>query len=73
MKMRMTILTVFGAALITVSMMQAAAAAEHHRSHRAERAPVSTTEQFRDSNAAWPTAAQSYSGYGGGMSAPAGR
>ena len=56
--MRMTILTVFGAALVTASLMQAAAAAEHHRSHRAERAPVSTTEQLRNSNAAWPAAAE---------------
>jgi hypothetical protein len=55
MKMRKTILTVFGAALIAVSAMQAAAAAQHHRTHKVvARAPVSTTEQFRNSNAAWP-------------------
>jgi hypothetical protein len=56
MTMRKTILTTMGAALIAASAMQAAAAAEHHRSHRAARAPVSTTEQFRNSNAAWPGA-----------------
>jgi hypothetical protein len=54
MKMRKTILTSLGVALIAASAMQAAAAAEHHRSHRAARAPVSTTEPFRNSNAAWP-------------------
>jgi hypothetical protein len=54
MKMRKTILTVLGAALIMASAMQAAAAAERHRSHRVERAPVSTTQQFWNSNAAWP-------------------
>jgi hypothetical protein len=74
MKMRKTILTAFGVALIAASAMQAAAAAERHRSHRAERAPVSTTEQFRNSNAAWPAANEpDWSRYNGGMSAPAGR
>jgi hypothetical protein len=71
-KMRKTILTAVGAALIAASAMQAAAATEHHRSHRAERAPVSTTEQFRDSNAAWPTASDGQY-YSRGWSAPAGR
>jgi hypothetical protein len=74
MTMRKTILTAFGVALIAASAMQAAAATEHHRSHRAERAPVSTTEPFRNSNAAWPAAAEpDWSRYNGGMSAPAGR
>jgi len=77
MKMRKTILTVLGAALITASAMQMASAAEH-RTHRAHRAPVTTNEQFRDSNAyaapqpEWP--GYGYDGYySHGFSAPAGR
>jgi hypothetical protein len=74
MKMRKTILAVFGAALIMASAMQAAAAAEHHRSHRTVRAPVSTTEQFRNSNAAWPAATvQDGPRYDEALSPPAGR
>jgi len=75
MKMRKTILTIFGAALITASAMQMAAAAEHHRSHRAERAPVSTTGQFRNSNAAWPAPTVQDGGryYNEALSPPAGR
>jgi hypothetical protein len=72
--MRKTILGVFGAALITASAMQAAAAVEHHRSHRIARAPVSTTEQFRNSNAAWPAATvKDGSRYDEALSPPAGR
>jgi hypothetical protein len=72
-KMRKTILTVAGSALIAMSAMQMASAAEH-RSHKADRAAVSTNEQFRNSNAAWSTAVQpDWSRYNGGMSAPAGR
>ena len=74
--MRKTILTVFGAALIAVSAMQVASAAEHHRTHKADRAPVSTTEQFRNSNAAWPACNRSGQdglqryGYDEALSAP---
>ena len=75
--MRKTILTVLGAALITASAVQMASAAEHHRYHRA---PVSMTDQVRNSNAyAAPSVAvqPEWSGYDGyyshGFSAPAGR
>ena len=72
--MRKTILTILGAALIVASATQMAAAAQSHRSHKADRAPVTTNEQFRNSNAAWESAAQpDWSRYNGGMSAPAGR
>jgi hypothetical protein len=78
MKMRKTILTVLGAALITASAMQMASAAEH-RTHKAHRAPVATTEQFRDSNAyEAPSVQPEWPGYGydgyysHGFSAPAG-
>jgi hypothetical protein len=73
-KMRKTILTLVGSALIAASATQMAAAAPQHRSHKADRAPVTTNEQFRDSNAAWPAAQPDWSRYGsGGLSAPAGR
>ena len=72
--MRKTILTLLGSALIAVSATQMAAAAQSHRSHKADRAPVTTNEQFRDSNAAWPAAQPDWSRYSsGGLSAPAGR
>jgi opacity protein-like surface antigen len=73
-KMRKTVLTVLGSALIAASAAQMAAAAQPHRSHKADRAAVMTHEQFRDSNAYAPLAAQpDWSRYNGGMSAPAGR
>jgi hypothetical protein len=76
MKMRKTVLTVLGAALITASAMQVASAAEH-RAHRAHRAPVTTNEQFRDSNASVAVQPEwqgnGYDGYySHGFSAPAG-
>lgn len=74
--MRKIILTAFGAALIAASSMQVAAAVGHHRSHRAERAPVSTAGQFRNSNAAWPAATVkdgSRYDYDEALSPPAGR
>jgi hypothetical protein len=71
-QMRKTILTILGSALIAVSATQMAAAAQSHRSHG--RAPVTTNQQFRDSNAAWPAAQPDWSRYSsGGLSAPAGR
>jgi hypothetical protein len=77
--MRKMILTVLGAALITASTMQMASAAEH-RTHRAHRAPVTTNEQFRDSNASvvavqpeWPGYGYGDGYYSHGFSAPAGR
>jgi hypothetical protein len=71
-KMRKTILTILGSALIAASATQMAAAAQSHRSHKADRAPVTTNERFRDSNAAWPAAQPDWSRYSGGYSAPAG-
>jgi hypothetical protein len=72
--MKKTILTLVGSALIAASAMQMAAAAQPHRSHKADRAPVMTNEQFRDSNAAWPAPQPDWSRYSsGGLSAPAGR
>jgi hypothetical protein len=79
MKMRKTILTVLGAALITASAAQMASATEH-RTHRVHRAPVTTTEQFRNSNASAVAVQPELPGYGygdgyysHGFSAPAGR
>jgi hypothetical protein len=73
--MRKTILTLLGSALIAASAAQMASAAQPHRSHKADRAPVTTNEQFRNSNAAWESTAQpDWSRYSsGGLSAPAGR
>jgi hypothetical protein len=75
--MRKTFLTVLGALLIAGSTVQMTAAAERH-TRKAERAPVSTSEQFRNANdsLAWPSAEQrSLSDYSEGhvISAPAGR
>jgi hypothetical protein len=66
--MKTTILTIAGAALIAMSTVQFAAAAEHHY-HRANNA------QYRDTNASAAPAEWAASGYsyGGGVSAPAGR
>jgi hypothetical protein len=69
--MRKTILTIFSALLMIAATVQIAAAAEHHRTHRA---PVSA--QFRNSNAyaapAYVTPQPDLSHYSGGVSAPAG-
>jgi hypothetical protein len=72
--MRKTILVAASSALIVLSAVQlAAAASEHHRSHKADRAPVATSEQFRNTNAAWPGGDEpDWSRYNGAMSAPAG-
>lgn len=72
--MRKTILVVLGATLVAATTVQMTAAAEHHRSHKADRAPVSTSQKFRNANANAPLAAQpDWSRYSGGFSAPAGR
>jgi hypothetical protein len=72
--MRKTILTLLGSALVVTATVQFAAAAQHRQGHKVHRAPVTTTEQFRDSNAAWPQQVQGdWSRYSGGYSAPAGR
>jgi hypothetical protein len=79
--MRKTIFTILSAALIAASAVQVAAAAEHHRGHKADRAAVQASEPFRNSNAyAAPSADSRRSDYdnwsrysGGGISAPAGQ
>jgi hypothetical protein len=73
--MRKTILTILGTALLAASTVQVAAAAEHHRARKAERAPAPASEQFRNSNAyvPAPSAQPDWSRYeNGAMSAPAG-
>ena len=74
--MRKTILTILGAALLAASTVQIAAAAEHHKARKADRAPAPVSEPFRNSNAyyGWPSAEPGWSRYeNGAMSAPAGR
>ena len=72
--MHKTLVILFGSALIVASAVQIAAAAQPHRSHKAERAAVMTNEQFRDANAAWPAAQSDIWRYStGALSAPAGR
>jgi hypothetical protein len=78
--MRKKILTILGSALLASSAVQFAAAAEHHRGHRADRGPAPVSEPFRNSNAyASPSADARWSAYenwsrysGGAISAPAG-
>ena len=75
--MRKTVLTILGALLIAGSTVQMTAAAERH-TRKADRAPVSTSQQFRNANdsLAWPSAEQqSLSVYSEGhvISAPAGQ
>ncbi len=66
--MKTTILTIAGSALIALSTVQFAAAAEHH--HRAN-----NSAQYRNTNASAAPAEWATSGYsyGGSVSAPAGR
>ena len=72
--MRKTILPLFGSALLVTATIQFTAAAQSHQGRKLHRAPSATTEQFRDSNAAWPQQVQGdWSRYSGGYSAPAGR
>jgi hypothetical protein len=75
--MRKTILTILASALFAATTVQIAAAAEHHRGHKADRAPAVASEQIRNSNAnAWPSPAAEpgWSRYeDGALSAPAGR
>jgi hypothetical protein len=73
--MRRTILTVFGAVLISTFSLEIAAAADHQKvrhTHELDRAAV--TEQFRRANASVisPSIAPEYY-EGHGFSAPAGR
>jgi hypothetical protein len=75
--MRKTVLTILGVLLIAGSTVQMTAAAERHV-RKADRAPIPTSQQFRNANnsVAWPSAEQqSLSDYSEGhlISAPAGR
>jgi hypothetical protein len=47
--MRKTILTILGAALLAASTMQIAAAAEHHKARKIDRAPAPVSEPIRNS------------------------
>ena len=73
--MRKIILTMLGSALIVVTSMQFATAAQRHHG-KTDRA-VATHQQSRSSDAyaAWPAPAAQPDGYrySGGYSAPAGR
>jgi hypothetical protein len=73
--MHRTILTILGTALIAGATVQFAAAAERHHTKKAARVPAPASDQFRNSNAAWPTQQEQpyWSRYSGGYSAPAGR
>jgi hypothetical protein len=79
--MRKTILTILGSALLAASTVQIAAAAEHHKIRKADRAPapvsapIRDTDRYWDTNAYWPAplAQPGWSRYqNGAMSAPAG-
>ena len=72
--MRKTVLALLGSAVLVTATAQFALAAQHHQDRKLHRGPAATTEQFRDSNAAWPQQVQpDWSRYSGGYSAPAGR
>ncbi|MBN8992956.1 MAG: hypothetical protein J0H42_32375 [Rhizobiales bacterium] len=70
--MRKTILTLLGTALLVTATVQIADAAQKGR--KAQRAPATASEPFRNSNAAWPSPEPDsyWSRYLGGYSAPAG-
>ena len=75
-KVRKTIMTILGSALLATSIVQIATAAEHDNGRKAYREPASISEQFRNSNAYWPApyAQPDSSRYqNGAESAPAGR
>ena len=52
--MKKTVLTILGAALVAAATVQFAAAAERHHARKADRLTAPASEQFRNSNAAWP-------------------
>lgn len=77
--MQKKILTILGSALIAVSAVQIAAAAEHSKARKADRASTLTSERFRNSNADLKTSTWAsqphwsrFQGGGGAISAPAG-
>jgi hypothetical protein len=70
--MRKTILTLVGAAVLATATVQIADAAQKQRKVQRTPTPV-VSEQFRNSNAAWPQqSVQPDWRYSGGFSAPAG-
>jgi hypothetical protein len=70
--MQKTILTVLGAALISASTLQIAAAADrHHHVHKGDRA--ATRQQFRNANDSIISRSAAHEYEGHGLSAPAGR
>ncbi len=72
--MRTTLLSTLGAVAIAVATTQFAAAGERQHVRKHARPSTATTEQFRNSNAAWiAPSAQPDVRYSGGWSAPAGR
>jgi hypothetical protein len=82
--MRNTFLTILGSVLLAGSLVQAAAASEHHHGQRPHRAPVTADQSYRDSNASYqpapapvwaaPAVEPDASYYQNrGLSAPAGR
>jgi len=71
--MQNNLLALLGAVTIAVATTQFAVAGERHHARKAARTPTATTEQLRNSNAAWPMQrTQPDIGYSGGWSAPAG-
>jgi len=74
--MRNKLLAAFSAIAIAAVTAQTASAGERHHTRKAARPSATTTEQFRNSNAAWTAPApQAYPDvypYSGGWSAPAG-
>jgi hypothetical protein len=68
-----SLVTLLSAVAIAASTAQFATAGEHH-ARKPARAAKTTSEQFRNANAAWaaPTAAPDVYRYSGGFSAPAG-
>jgi FAD/FMN-containing dehydrogenase len=61
-KMKKTILTIVGSALIALSAVQLAAAASERHKGKMKQSPTAST-QFRDSNAYVPPAYNAYGGY----------
>ena len=72
--MRKTIFTILGTALLATTTVQFAAAAERQQGRKAVRFTAPASDQFRNSNAAWPAqqVQPDWSRYTGGYSAPAG-
>lgn len=72
--MKKTILTILGSALIAAATVQFARAGERQHFRKADRLTAPASEQFRNSNAAWPSeqVQPGWYRYSGGYSAPAG-